>query len=237
MTPKGAEARAPLPLVVFFHPPDELATSVDKATSLRKLGTSLDLSGDPAHLGFVVLAPQGRALGATGQGASFDADYTGADNADVATVDHFVEELLAKGLVDRRRIYAFGMSLSGRMAATYAMVRADRVAALGVYGSDAPRASWSCPGPPPPAFVLYRACDDVVACDSVERWLRARDSAGAETRAIRLGGGDEEEPNCAVKNQCTKKRAAGRHRVWPRGREEELLRFLGAHTLGVDPSR
>src|SRR5678816_2704651 len=93
-----------------------------------------------------------------------DSDYTGADNVDIAAVDHFVDELLAKGLVDRRPIYALGNSVAGHMASTWAMVRADRVAAFATYGSDAPRASWSCPGPPPAAMVLYRACDEITPC-------------------------------------------------------------------------
>ena len=124
VVPPGVETRAPLPIVVFFHAPDEDPTSVDKKTSLRKLSSSTALSGDPAHTGFIVVAPQGRHIKAGRRGAIFDADYTGRDNVDVATIEsHFLDALEAQGLVDRRRVYTLGASLGGHMAATYAMMR------------------------------------------------------------------------------------------------------------------
>jgi hypothetical protein len=119
------------------------------------------------------------------------------------------------------------------MAATYAMMRADRVAAFATYGSDGPPATWSCPGPPPPAMVVYRACDAAFPCDGVERWLRARDAQSAETSALRLGEAAREEPNCALKNRCSTAKGTGQHGRWPRQREQDLLRFLAGHALAV----
>jgi poly(3-hydroxybutyrate) depolymerase len=232
VAPRGVEARAPLPLVVFFHGPEDDPTSVDKKTGLRKLAARFDLSGDPAHVGFMVLSLQGRALKG-GRGSVFDTDFTGATNVDVAAVDHFVEELASKGLVDRRRIYALGNAEGGTMAATYAMIRADRVAAFAAYATEAPRASWSCGGPPPPALMIYRACDDAAPCETVERWLRARDAASAETPWVRLGAANEEEPSCAVRNKCTKSKGSMHHARWPKQREEQLLRFFASHALAL----
>lgn len=231
--PPGVETRAPLPLVVFFHDEVDDPSSVHKKTNFPKLGATTNLTGDPAHTGFIVVAPQGRKIHGGKRGAVFDADYLGSDNVDVATVDHFVGDLDAKGLVDRRRVYAVGSSYGGHMAATYAMMRPDRVAAFVAFASDAPRARWSCAGPPPPAMVLYRACDGFISCESVERWLRARDAVSAETRWIRLGAGNQEEPNCSVRNKCTPKRAEGNHHRWPKGREGDILAFLAAHALGA----
>ena len=62
IAPSGVETRAPLPLIVFFHADGDNPTSVDKETGLRKLGATWNLTGDPAHAGFIVLAPQGRAF-------------------------------------------------------------------------------------------------------------------------------------------------------------------------------
>ena len=234
IAPRGVETRAPLPLVIFFHGPEDDPTSVDKKTGLRKLGARFDLSGDPSHTGFIVLAPQGRAIKGR-EGAVFDTEYTGADHVDMAVVDHFVGILTAQKLVDRRRIYALGLSSGGHMAATYAMMRADRVAAFAAYASDGPRAVWSCPGPPPPAMVVYRACDSVFACDATERWLRARDALSADTSWLRLGAANEDEPNCTVKNKCSKLKGSAHHRRWPKGREEALLKFFAGRTLLVEP--
>ena len=60
VSPPGVETRAPLPLIVFFHDPGDDPSAVHKKTGLPKSAASFDLSGDPAHTGFIVLAPQGR---------------------------------------------------------------------------------------------------------------------------------------------------------------------------------
>lgn len=232
ISPPGVETRAPLPLVIFFPDGEDDPTAVDKETGLRKLGATTNLGGDPSHTGFIVLAVQGRHIKKGKRGSIFDTDYTGPDNVDVATVDHFLGELEDKSLVDKRRIYALGAAYGGQMAATYAMMRADRVAAFAAYAADAPAAEWSCAGPPPPAMIVYRACDGFFSCESVERWLRARDALSAETAWLRLGAANEEEPNCAVKNKCTPVKSEGNHRRWPKGRELDLLRFFGRHALG-----
>jgi len=234
-TPSGIDTRAPLPLVVFFHDAGDNPRSVDKKTSLRKHGARFDITGDPAHAGFIVLAPQGRALQGNREGARFDIDYTGEDNLDVAATDHFVSVLTSRGHVDRRRIYAMGAGHGGYMAATYAMMRADRIAAFATYASDAPPAAWSCPGPPPPAFVTYRACDEIVPCASVERWLRSRDAIAAETSFLRIGTVNADEPTCSIDKKCTKIVGTALHRRWPKAREEDMLRFLSRHTLSVLP--
>ncbi|WP_437683314.1 alpha/beta hydrolase family esterase [Sorangium sp. So ce131] len=250
IAPSGVETRAPLPLLVFFHGDGKNPTAVDKETGLRKLGATWNLTGDPAHAGFIVLAPQGRAFKTPSQTerergtktytavAPFDAEYTGEGNVDVATVDAFIDQLLEQKLVDRRRIYAVGSSYGGHMAATYAMVRADRVAAFATFGSDAPQADWACPGPPPPAMVIYRACDDVFPCESVERWLRARDALSAQTSFLRLDEAGRDEPHCALRNRCSAKKGALNHARWPKSREDDLLRFFAGHTLAVptDPA-
>jgi dienelactone hydrolase len=233
VAPPGVETRAPLPLIVFFHDPGDDPSSVDKKTALRKSGAVYALSGDPAHTGFVVLAPQGRHLQGGKHGSIFDTGYTGPDNVDVATVDHFIAELDEKGLVDHRRVYTLGASYGGHMAATYAMMRADRVAAFAAFATDAPGAAWSCGGPPPPALVVYRACDGFFSCESVERWLRARDAAQAETAWLRLGAGNEEEPSCATRNTCTRQRSEANHHRWPKGREGDILAFFARHALGA----
>lgn len=232
---RGAEARAPLPLLVFFHGPEGTPATVDRRTGWKKLAAKFPVSADAAHPGFLVLMPQGRLLKRDRSGAIFDTDHIGEGNVDVATVDQFIEVLKKRGLVDARRVYTVGEGKGGLMAATYAMWRADRVAAFATFASEGPSATWTCADvPPPPALILYRACDAVTACDSVEAWVHAREKASAETVAIRLGAGNEEEVNCAMKNKCTKGKGTANHERWPRGREEDILRFFARHALSAD---
>ncbi len=116
--PKGIDSLAPLPTILFFHGGLDDPTMVDKKTSLRKLLASTDLSGDPAHKGFVIVAVQGRAVSGGKRGTAFDTTFTGEANVDAAATDHFLAEIEKKGWVDKRRIYALGTASGGQMAAS-----------------------------------------------------------------------------------------------------------------------
>jgi hypothetical protein len=83
--------------------------------------------------------------------------------------------------------------------------------------------------------VVYRACDAVFSCESVERWLRARDAAAAETSSLRLGEAARDEPHCALRNRCSELKGSSHHARWPKPREADLLRFLAGHALAVPP--
>ncbi|MEZ4308686.1 MAG: hypothetical protein R3F14_11630 [Polyangiaceae bacterium] len=232
---RGADTRAPLPLIVYFHGPELTPAQIDKRSTWKRLASKFNLTGDPAHPGFVMVLPQGRLLRRDKSGAIFDAEHIGEGNVDVALVDELIGTLEKRGLVDRHRIYTLGESKGGLMAATYAMLRADKVAAFAAFASEAPPASWTCENvPPPPALLMYRACDAVTACDAVEAWARAREKQSAETVAIRLGDGNAEELHCAMRNKCSKAKGTANHARWPKGREEDVLRFFAKHALSSD---
>jgi hypothetical protein len=229
---RGGADRGPLPLVVYFHGTgaglDDPA-GLAKLTKLRERQESQPL--DPDKPGFNIVAVQGRAVLGGKLGTTFDTAHVSRDNLDVAAADHFVDVVSERGLVDDKRIYAMGMGRGGTMAISYAMLRADRVAAFSVYAPLVPTAKWSCDGPPPPGFVAYRACDAVASCEDLESWLLARDDARAETGRLRLGEADADEPSCSVKNRCSKKKGDAHHLRWPKGREKDLLNFLAQHRM------
>ena len=116
------------------------------------------------------------------------------------------------------------------MAALYALLRPDRVAAFGVFGADPSELVWNCAGSGPPAAVLYRACDSVTRCRDVETWLDRRRQVGAATMSLRLGVGKATETNCAV-SRCSDKRGAVNHARWPKPREGEMLEYLATFEL------
>jgi poly(3-hydroxybutyrate) depolymerase len=230
------QKRGPLPVIVYFHgggPGLDDPSSVSKLTKLRDQQRSFELGGE-GRAGFYVLGIQGRAIFGARHGATFDVEHAADDNLDKLATDHFLDVVIERGSIDKSRVYTLGFGRGGQMAATYAMLRADRVAAFATYASAAPPARWQCPGPPPPGAILYRACDAVVPCESVEEWLRARDAAAASTKAYRLGEDVKEETNCAVRNKCSKKRGEANHHRWPKGREKDVLTFLSGHVLGPD---
>ncbi|MFO0553226.1 MAG: hypothetical protein U0271_32875 [Polyangiaceae bacterium] len=232
------EVRGELPLVVFFHgtgPELDDPSSFAKLTSLRSKQATANLTGNPERPGFLVLGIQGRAIAKSKWGTTFDTAYVASDNLDRIATDHFVDELVGRGMIDKRRIYALGFGRGGQMAATYAMLRADRVAAFVNFAPWSDPAEWTCPTPPPPGLVLYRACDAIAKCDQVESWLASRETLRAETLKLRLGDDVREEPNCAVSPQCTAKKGEANHHRWPKGREKDVLNFLGAHSLALQP--
>lgn len=232
--PRGLDEHKPLPLVVFLHGAYDDPTAVHRETRLRRRYRKLDLTGDPDHPGFVVVAPQARRIGSS---LRWDVDYTGTDHADVVAIDTFVDELVGEGIVDARQVYAIGESRGGTMAMLYAHQRPDRVAAVGVFAAAPTAVDWTCDGLPPPVGVLYRACDSEVPCPEVEAWLAKREEAEAPTFRLRLGPSKATEPSCALsKKACGPKAGKANHLRWPKIREADLLEWLGRFSLQVDTS-
>jgi len=234
--PRDVAKRKPLPLLIFLHGEKDDPRAVHRKTRLRKRYDSLDLTGDPQHRGFVVLAPQARRI-LVGkvkrtQLLRWDSGYTSTDNVDVATIDHFVEQLVGEGLVDARQIYAIGASGGGQMALLYAMLRPDRVAAVGLYGSNPSALRWSCDASPPPVGVIYRACDAVTPCADIEQWLATREDAHQPTWSMRLGSAKATEPACVMSaRRCRKKKGTANHERWPKPRERDLLEYLSRYSI------
>lgn len=232
--PRDAEKKKPLPLIVFFHGD---TPGLDDASTIVKLTSVARRSGEPPfEAGFIVLSVQGRALGEEG-GVTFDLSNGTRENLDIATTTSLVEKLSKeRGWVDASQIYALGMGAGGAMAATYAMVRADRIAAFASFGAPPPTVKWVCPGSPPAAMLLYRACDSQVSCGDIETWIASREALRAETSALRLGEDVKEESFCATKATCGPKKGNANHNRWPKGREKDLLSFFANHRLKAQPS-
>jgi poly(3-hydroxybutyrate) depolymerase len=228
--PVKLSEHAPVPLLVFFHGELDTPKAVGLKTHLRERGQSFELAGDPAHAGFVLLAPQGRKLGGR---LTFDSERVSADNVDAQAVDHFVEQVRAEGMIDPARVYLVGDSLGGRMAALYAMLRPDLVAALVTYGTEASGIEWTCEPSPPPALIVYRACDGVLPCDRVEQWIAAREEHGAPTVGLRLDEGRKVEPACISARRCQGQRSQANHNRWPKERETDMLEFLSRYSLEI----
>ena len=175
--PASASPDARLPLLVYLQPSLFTADTVPAATNILDYQETADLSGDPARPGFIVVAPQGRATThyypqPDDQGTGWDNWYRQLDkrgrdvtvdgvtypqNVDAATIDHFIDEVVATGKVDRRRIYITGWSNGAAMAVLYGLNR-TRIAAAAVYTAPNPFRAFNDPCPQEP--VRRRARDD-----------------------------------------------------------------------------
>jgi dienelactone hydrolase len=175
--PASASPATPLPLIVYVHPSLFTADTLSVATNILDYQNTADLSGDPARPGFIVVAPEGRATthfypAPDDQGTGWDNwyrqldkhggdvvvdDVTFPQNVDAATIDHFIDEEVATGKVDPRRIYVTGWSNGSAMGVLYALNR-RRIAAAAIYTGPNPFEAFNDPCPQQP--VSHRAQSD-----------------------------------------------------------------------------
>lgn len=156
--PKAAAAQYPLPLVVFIHPSIAGADLSKAASNVREGLETADLTGDPARAGFLMLEPQGRVTaryyplpdqnGTPGWDNWYRQLQPGAasrtvngvaypQNVDAATIDHYIDAVVATGKVDVSRIYVMGWSNGSAMGLLYSLNR-PRIAAAAVYSAPDP---------------------------------------------------------------------------------------------------
>jgi dienelactone hydrolase len=174
--PPSASAAAPLPLIVYIHPSLFTADTLALATNVLDFQETADLNGDPARPGFIVVAPEGRATThfypvPDDQGLGWDNWYRqlerrGRDvvvggvpypqNVDAATIDHFIDEVVATGKVDTRRIYVMGWSNGAAMGILYGLNR-RRIAAAAVYTGPSPFEAFNDPCAQQPVFRRARS--------------------------------------------------------------------------------
>jgi predicted esterase len=274
--PKSARADNPLPLVIFLHGSIASADSV-RLTGLTHLIESGDLGG--AVAGFILLAPEGRytthrypridskglgwdnwyrQLNPAGEAAISKVTY--AENADAAAIDHFVEEEISTGKVDRKHIYVMGWSNGAAMGILYALNR-PQVAAAAVYSAPNPFAAFDDPcGQKPVAHPatsdaevqvvnprvaimhVRNSCDIGGICPNgiaISQQLRA---IGTDFQDVIVGASGEQvaacDDSCGTNPMAGKPigfwgglRGAKNHLFWPKRWTDRMLEFLKRHPL------
>lgn len=165
--PKSADANSKLPMIVYLHP-SLFAAGWITLTNILDLQDSTSLSDDPKKVGYIVLAPEGRKTThyypwPDNKGVGWDNWYrqlnpagdvkigntTWRENADAATIDHFIAAEVATGKVDTARIYVSGWSNGAAMAYLYAVNRTN-IAAVAVYSAPNPFGALGDPCPQQP---------------------------------------------------------------------------------------
>jgi len=271
-----AGEREPLPMLVYLHPSETSAYSVMLTGLVGLTGKGALRDGNP---GFILLAPQGRytthrypgydsnALGwdnwyrqLSTAGAVRAGDATYDENADAASIDHFVGSMIATGKVDRRRIYVMGWSNGAAMALLYALNR-PWVAAAAVYSAPDPFAALfdvctQTPvdaaavgdgqarviNPRVPLMHVHNDCDIGGICPNGSRFAaRVRalggsvedviiDSSGVRVPSCDDSCGTDEMANGQI-GTVASFRGLARHMRWPAQWNERMLTFLREHPL------
>lgn len=210
--PAGPTDR-PFPVVLDFHGFRGSARRLRWWTGFAKL----------AHrAGFIAVHPDGhdgvRLLGTTGRGW----DFRPGETRDLGFVEALLDTLERERCVDRRRVFATGMSNGGFLANLLGCVLAERVAAVAPVAGAL--ALGDCrPSRPVPVLLVYGRGDRVVRPEMIEG---ARDwwaeVAGCAAPAERDG--------CLHYAGCELVACAGTQgHWWPRDATERIWRFFQAH--------
>lgn len=278
-TPEGASPSSQRPLVVFLHGSGGSADDVYDSTSLRAKAPQFDLVGDGTRTGFFLAADQGRNLpnpnGNLGAAPRHDVYFrdlgSPSQNPDFRAVDHIIDTTAAGGAVDPARIYVVGWSNGAFFGAMYAIARFDTptpggfkvaaaVAFAGADPFDDPLASedGACSARPYPhaataVYVIHRACDSAVPCDSaqqqqfsappgydVTQWASTLStSVGATVQEVVLSSEGEFAAGCNDDfTLCTNAVGLLDHVSWPDGLAAEDKKFKNdweGEAIGITP--
>ena len=152
--PPGLDDRA-APLVIQFHGGGGAGRGIDRLTRFHALAD---------HERFVVAAPSGVARNWNdGRIAPrMRAAMQGVD--DVGFVAVLIDTIAARIPIDRRRVYAVGMSNGAMMAGRLACQLSERIAAIAQVAGTAPAdaAQWCHPGRPVPVMQIHGTADPLV---------------------------------------------------------------------------
>ncbi len=276
--PQHAGEREPLPMVVFLHPSETSAYSIILTGLVGLIDKGVLKEANP---GFILLAPQGRhtahrypgydssALGwdnwyrqlstagaVTTEGATYN------ENADAASIDHFVDEMIATGKVDRQRIYVMGWSNGAAMALLYALNR-PWVAAAAVYSAPDPFSALfdACTQTPVaiapvgdgqaqvfnplvPLMHVHNDCDIAGICPNGVRFAARVRALGGSIEDVIIDSSDVRVSRCddacgtdemanGQIGTVASLRGLAHHMRWPAQWNERMLNFLRLHPLGL----
>jgi len=217
----ASPAGRPLPIVLSFH------GFRDDAANHRRYTGWAPLS---EREGFVTLYPQGhdgvRLLGTIGRGW----DMRSQETRDVEFVRALLTRVERERCIDRRRIFATGMSNGGFFANLLGCKLADRLAAIAPVAGAMSLAACA-PGQPIPVLLIFGRADDVVPPSlmrGARDWWAEIDHCGARS--------DDRE--CARYASCAADLVScegPQAHVWPPDATERIWRFFQTHPRSALP--
>jgi polyhydroxybutyrate depolymerase len=208
-------ADRPLPLVLAFH------GFRGNARRLRSWAAWPRIAG---RRGIIVVHPDGRqgveVLGQTGRGW----DSQPGQTTDLEFVEALLDQLERERCVDRRRIYATGLSSGGIFAGVLGCELNERLAAVAPVAGTMPLPGCG-PVRPVPILMLHGSADRLLRVDQARAgrdwWSRRAGCGGALLR-----DGCEQYLGCATDVVYCE---GGHGHWWPRGATQRIWRFFQAH--------
>lgn len=235
--PPGGALSRPTPVVLNFHglfePPElqELLTGMTPAAAER---------------GWIVVYPLGSGTSWNAGGCCGRARWDGVD--DVSFVRRLVAQLARELCLDRRRVYATGMSNGGLFSYRLACEASDLIAAIAPVAAveAAPRCQ---PRRPVPVLAFHGTGDILVryrggfpsgsfwdlpsASETFARWARRNGCAAGTTTVFSRGDvACESATSCRAPDILCTVRGGGH--TWPGG---AIIPYLGSTSSDVDATR
>jgi polyhydroxybutyrate depolymerase len=212
--PAGPSDR-PAPLVLALHGFRSDPEDMREGTGLAELARTD---------GVVVVYPRGHEgvelLGTTGVGW----DMRPGETTDRDFLRALLDQLESERCIDRRRVYATGMSNGGFLASLLGCQLADRLAAVAPVAGALDLENCQ-PARPMPILLIYGSADNVVPPELIRRgvaWWVARDACGA---AVSSDGCTRWSSCAADVVACEGPQA---HR-WPADAAGRIWQFFAAH--------
>ncbi|HZP11520.1 MAG TPA: hypothetical protein VFB36_03750 [Nevskiaceae bacterium] len=253
-TPANASEQTKLPLLVWAHP-SLFPIDTVHITDIPLKMSSADLTGDPARPGFILLLPAGRdtshyypSIDASGLG--WDNWYRNLDrgspylNVDVATLDHFIAEAVARNNVDPDRIYMSGWSNGSAMTILYAL-NTPQIASAAVYSAPNPFGEFDDPCPqapfgdnPLPIYHVHNDCDVFGICPGGEKLFDDLLTSGVDANLQDQIINSALQAASACNALCDPGQPLGEslgttnHVRWPVNWTQSMLDFLRDHPKG-----
>jgi polyhydroxybutyrate depolymerase len=240
-TPKSYNPNRPMPLVLAFH---------GYGSQGKDLASNTGFSELAEQKGFIIVYPDG-----------IDRQWNVASNPlfgvdDVSLVEALIEHLTQTLAIDRRRIYATGVSNGGFLVQRLACTQNQIAAFASVVATFPGELQSSCDRETPSSMLMINGTDDrkvpwsgergvygwmMSVPDSINFWRQHNGCTGKEVKQI-LNARVEisRYPNCRNNSEVELVVLKGVGHVWPRGGSgsqqllngsQEIWNFFQRHTL------
>lgn len=242
--PESYRPATPTPLVITLHTSMSWGSA---AMAISRWNSVADRNG------FIVVYPEGTGFGP--KSWEMDGEETPSRMPDVLFISALIDKLEASYNIDRRRIYANGMSNGGGMAFVLSCTLSDRIAAVGMVSAGLdPGWSWCKDKRPMPVIAFHGTADPVCPYNGgysklaggpfpnvpefYARWSRRNQcKANGITSAVAPDVTRLRYTGCANDADAVFYTIKGEGHQWPGGRRVKAQWLIGPYNRSIDATR